>query len=120
MYRSIRRRRTCSTQRALADSARERSFVNTARGGIVVERALQHLLETGHLAGAALDVLAAEPPQDLELIRLPNVMTTPHIGGSSEEAILAMGRAAIAGLEREADGGVAADAAPTTAHHEKD
>lgn len=77
-------------------------LINTARGGIVDEAALKQLLESGRLSGAALDVLAAEPPRDLDLIRLPNVMTTPHIGGSSEEAILAMGRAAIAGLEQSA------------------
>ena len=40
-----------------------------------------------------------EPPEDLELLRLPNFLATPHIGGSSEEAILAMGRAAIKGLD---------------------
>jgi D-3-phosphoglycerate dehydrogenase len=40
-----------------------------------------------------------EPPEDLELLRLPNFLATPHIGGSSEEAVLAMGRAAIQGLD---------------------
>ena len=52
------------------------------------------------LAGAAFDVFATEPPEDGELLRLPNFLATPHIGGSSEEAILAMGRAAIEGLDR--------------------
>ena len=50
------------------------------------------------LGGAALDVFAIEPPNDKELINLPNFIVTPHIGGSAEEAILAMGRAAIDGL----------------------
>jgi D-3-phosphoglycerate dehydrogenase len=40
-----------------------------------------------------------EPPDDAELLSLPNFFCTPHIGGSSEEAVLAMGRAAIRGLD---------------------
>jgi D-3-phosphoglycerate dehydrogenase len=44
-------------------------------------------------------VFVSEPPQDVELLNLPNFLVTPHIGGSAEEAILAMGRAAIDGLD---------------------
>jgi D-3-phosphoglycerate dehydrogenase len=73
-------------------------LVNAARGGLVDEGALKTMLETGKLAGAALDVLAVEPPEDRSLLALPNVLVTPHLGGSSEEAVVAMGRAAIAGL----------------------
>jgi D-3-phosphoglycerate dehydrogenase len=73
-------------------------LINAARGGILVEGALKDALETGHLAGAALDVLAVEPPTDTALFQLPNLIVTPHIGGSAAEAILAMGRAAIRGL----------------------
>ncbi len=73
-------------------------LVNAARGGILDEDALRDSLETGHLAGAALDVLAVEPPADTALFQLPNLIVTPHIGGSAAEAILAMGRAAIKGL----------------------
>jgi phosphoglycerate dehydrogenase-like enzyme len=73
-------------------------LINTARGGLVDEAALARLLAAGQIAGAGFDVFATEPPGELELLKAPTFMATPHIGGSSEEAILAMGRAAIAGL----------------------
>ncbi|MEK7246324.1 MAG: phosphoglycerate dehydrogenase, partial [Pseudomonadota bacterium] len=78
-------------------------LINTARGGIVDETALKTMLKAGRLAAAAFDVFATEPPEDAELLRLPNFLATPHIGGSAEEAILAMGRAAIAGLDAAGD-----------------
>ena len=73
-------------------------LINTARGGLVDEQFLKNMLQEGHLAAAAFDVFSVEPPEDLELLSLPNFFSTPHIGGSSKEAILAMGRAAILGL----------------------
>lgn len=74
-------------------------LINAARGNIVDEGALKAMLEDGRLAAAAFDVFAIEPLQDLELVRLPNFYGTPHVGGSAEESVLAMGRAAIAGLD---------------------
>jgi len=62
--------------------------VNCARGGIVDEAALKHYLQNGHIAGAALDVYESEPPQDLELLQLDNVLATPHIAASTKEAQL--------------------------------
>jgi D-3-phosphoglycerate dehydrogenase len=77
-------------------------LINAARGGLVDEGALKAMLLSGRLAGAGFDVFSPEPPQDLDLLRLPNFLATPHIGGSAEEAILAMGRAAIDGLDNNA------------------
>jgi len=75
-------------------------LINAARGGLVDEVALATALREGRIAGAAIDVFAREPPQpDNPLLSAPNVILTPHIGGSSTEAILAMGRAAIRGLD---------------------
>ena len=59
-------------------------FVNTARGEIVVEEDLVDVLRSGHLAGAALDVTRREPiPADSPLVGCPNLLVTPHIGGSA-------------------------------------
>jgi len=74
-------------------------LINIARGGLVDEAHLKKILIEKKIAGAAFDVFETEPPQDKELIALTNFIVTPHIGGSSVEAILAMGRAAIEGLE---------------------
>lgn len=62
-------------------------LVNCARGGIVDERAVAESLAQGHLGGAALDVFEKEPPPpDHPLFALDNVVCTPHIGASTEEA----------------------------------
>lgn len=75
-------------------------LINAARGGLVDEQALKQMLRDNRLAAAAFDVFSVEPPQDRELLELPNFLVTPHIGGSAEEAVLAMGRAAIDGLDQ--------------------
>lgn len=74
-------------------------FINLARGGLVDEVALKLLIESKKISGVALDVFELEPPEDIEFSELDNVLITPHIGGSTEEAILAMGMAAIDGLD---------------------
>jgi len=74
-------------------------LINAARGGMVDEDALRIALENGNLAAAAFDVFSQEPPNDQALLQLPNFLSTPHIGGSAEESVLAMGMAAINGLD---------------------
>jgi len=61
-------------------------IINCARGELIAEEDLLQALESGQVAGAALDVFEKEPPTDLRLVNHPNVIATPHIGGSTEEA----------------------------------
>lgn len=74
-------------------------IINTARGNIVNFVDLKEALQENLIAGAALDVYDVEPPVDLEFLRLENLICTPHIGGNSKEATLAMGRSAIMHLK---------------------
>lgn len=74
-------------------------FINIARGGLIDEDALERALLDGTIGGAALDVFAVEPPLNSNIANLENVIVTPHIGGSTEEAIYAMGMSAINGLD---------------------
>jgi len=60
--------------------------INCARGGIVDESDLADAIESGHIAGAAMDVFTTEPPTDRRLVDLPQVLTTPHLGASTDEA----------------------------------
>ncbi|MEN2740664.1 phosphoglycerate dehydrogenase [Microbacterium sp. X-17] len=61
-------------------------IVNVARGGLIDENALYHALSYGEIAGAGLDVFTSEPPTDTRLLGLPNVVVTPHLGASTDEA----------------------------------
>ena len=61
-------------------------IINCARGGLIVESDLAAAIESGKVAGAALDVFETEPPGDLPLLRLPRVIGTPHLGASTREA----------------------------------
>ena len=64
-------------------------LINAARGGIVDESALKKALNEGKLAGAALDVFENEPPNDISLIGLDNLIASPHIGAATVEAQIA-------------------------------
>ncbi len=70
-------------------------LINTSRGEVIDQAALKEALQQGIIAGAAIDVYESEPPDDLELLSLPNLLPTPHIGGNAQEAVEAMGHSAI-------------------------
>lgn len=72
--------------RALKKMAKGSVLINCARGGIVNEQDLHDALVSGHLSGAALDVFEHEPPGDIPLCKLENVLCTPHLGASTVEA----------------------------------
>ncbi len=61
-------------------------IVNCARGGVVDEEALYEALTNGKVAGAAVDVFAEEPPTNWKLLKLDNVIGSPHIGAATKEA----------------------------------
>ncbi|MDD3041445.1 MAG: phosphoglycerate dehydrogenase [Methanosarcinaceae archaeon] len=61
-------------------------IINCARGGIINEEALAKAVESGKVGGAALDVFVSEPPFDNPLLDFDNVIVTPHLGASTEEA----------------------------------
>jgi len=70
-------------------------IINSARGDLVNLSDLKYVLQHNIISGAAIDVYDSEPPQDKDLLSLQNLICTPHIGGNSNEAVLAMGRSAI-------------------------
>ena len=61
-------------------------IVNVARGGLIDEAALHRALSAKTIAGAGLDVFVSEPPTESPLLSLPNVVVTPHLGASTDEA----------------------------------
>jgi D-3-phosphoglycerate dehydrogenase / 2-oxoglutarate reductase len=79
--------------------------VNTARGGIVDEEALAEAIENETIAGAGLDVLESEPPdEDNPLLELDSVVFTPHVGGLTEESLQQAATRAAANVRRVYDG----------------
>lgn len=74
-------------------------LINTARGQVVDPDDLLQALQAGIIGGAALDVFDSEPPDRPGLLAHPAVVATPHVAGNSNEAVIAMGRAALAALD---------------------
>ena len=71
-------------------------LINTARGGIVDEVALIEVLKNGLIAGAALDTFTQEPiPPNSPLLKLDNVIVTPHVAGTTKESFIRMGLTAV-------------------------
>jgi len=73
-------------RKTLAQTKAGVRIINCARGDLVDEEALLESLVSGHVAGAALDVFNKEPPTDSPILKLPNVVSTPHLGASSLQA----------------------------------
>jgi D-3-phosphoglycerate dehydrogenase / 2-oxoglutarate reductase len=72
--------------KTLARARKGVRIINCARGGLIDEKALRAALDSGHVAGAALDVFATEPATENPLFGQPNVICTPHLGASTSEA----------------------------------
>lgn len=91
---------TAETQNMLGMAEFERMaprrplLINTARGGLIDDQALEHALRQGWLGGAGIDVCTPEPPPAdhilMRLLDLPNYILTPHIGWASQEAMQAL------------------------------
>jgi len=76
-------------------------LLNLARGGVLDESALEAALLDGHIAGAALDARETEPPPSVDTLRsLPNVIVTPHIGGSTDESLTRMAEMCAVEIQR--------------------
>ncbi|MDF2524389.1 MAG: putative phosphoglycerate dehydrogenase [Clostridiales bacterium] len=74
-------------------------LINTSRGEVVVEEDLIQALKTGVIKGAGIDVFAKEPPRkDNELLKLDNVVVSPHVGGGAKESLDRMGLHAAMGI----------------------
>ncbi len=90
---------------AIAAMKRGAVLVNTARGELVHEAALIAALQSGHLAGAALDTYEVEPlPRNSVLRRMPNVLVSPHVAGQTDDAVMRVGHAAVQAILDEFDG----------------
>lgn len=90
-------------------------LINTARAGIVKHGALDHALQTGALAGFAIDVFSKEPPEHQPYYDYENVLVTPHIAGNTYESSLRMGNVVVDNVLAVKDGAQPPD--PVTPQH---
>lgn len=95
-------------------------IINCARGGLVDEDALLEAVDSGHIAGAALDVFESEPPKNTALLSHPKIVTTPHLGASTREAQERVGTEIAEKIRDYIQRGVILDAVnfPSIARHE--
>jgi D-3-phosphoglycerate dehydrogenase len=73
-------------EKSLTETKKSVRIINCARGGLIDEQALKEAIESGHVAGAALDVFEQEPAKDNVLFGMEQVICTPHLGASTNEA----------------------------------
>lgn len=78
--------RNILNEKSLAKTKKGVRIINCARGGLIVEEDLKKAIDSGHVAGAALDVFEEEPAKTNPLFGLDNVVCTPHLGASTSEA----------------------------------
>ena len=72
---------------AVASMKKGAYLINTARAAVIDEKAVYDGLESGQLAGYAMDVFPQEPPKDFTLVQHESVIATPHIGGYTTESV---------------------------------
>jgi D-3-phosphoglycerate dehydrogenase len=73
-------------------------IINTARGGLIDEKAAYEFLQSGHLGGLGIDVYEEEPPKQSPLFTLDNVVLTPHTASHTVEATAAMASRSVQNL----------------------
>ena len=86
------------SERELGLMKKEAFLLNISRGDIVDEEALYQVLKEGRIRGAALDVFFNEPPRESPLLKLDNVILTPHMGGYTLEALIETGMICVRGI----------------------
>jgi len=92
-------------ERELRLMKKEACLVNISRGNIVDEEALYRVLKEGRIRAAALDVFFSEPPKQSPLLKLDNVILTPHMGGYTFEALREIGMICARGIVDVLEGG---------------
>ena len=85
-------------EEAIKNTKKGAVIINTARGGLVDEKAAYKYLESGHLGGLALDAFETEPPGSSPLFNLENVVVTPHTGAHTTEATALMAEMSVRNL----------------------